>query len=352
MTSGRVSLQDRFSEQARHCRDAGSPLTAALLTGAATEVTKKGPVRDLLGPLADDPPGSVPSLRFAGALHRLVLERRAPLLALHYPSVGGTAPPGAVWPAAREVIVSEPDLAQLLEGPVQTNETGRSAVLLGGLRAAVAEHGLPVRLLEVGASAGLNLQVDRFAYEVGDRVLGDPASPVRLIQPWRGAPPEVELRIASRVGCDPYALDPTTQDGRTTLSSYVWADDLVRFDRLRAALSVAAAHPVRVERLPASTFLTRELSTPTPGVLTVVWHSVVWQYLSPQERTATTQSLREAGDRATADAPLAHLMLEPERVASGGFIFGVHLQNWPGGPRTRIATAQGHGPPVVWAPVR
>ncbi len=349
MSVRRTSLADRFSDQARHCRDAGSPLTAALLVGAATEVDRRGPVRDLLGPLVDDPPGSVPSLRFAGALHRLVLERRAPALALHYPSVGGTAPPELVWPAAREVVENVPDLVELLEGPVQTNETGRSAVLLGGLRAAVRDHDLPVRLLELGASAGLNLQVDRFAYEVGDAVLGDPASPVRLVQPWRGLPPEVDVVIASRGGCDPYALDPTSQDGRLTLSSYVWADDLVRFERLRAALSVAALHPEPVEALPASTYLARELSVPVSGMLTVVWHSVVWQYLSQVEREATMGTLREAGQRATPQAPLAHLMLEPERSDSGGFTFGVHLQTWPGGPRRRIATAQGHGPPVVWA---
>lgn len=352
MKPRRTSLADRFADQARRCREAGSPLTAALLTGAATEVGRRGPVRDLLGPLEQDPPGSVPSLRFAGALHRLVLERRAPALALHYPSVGGTAPAESVWPVAREVVTGVPDLAELLEGPVQTNETGRSAVLLGGLRAAVSEHELPVRLLELGASAGLNLAVDRFAYEVGDRVLGDPASPVRLVQPWQGAPAEADVVIASRGGCDPYALDPTSQEGRLTLSSYVWADDLTRFRRLRAALSVAALHPTPVERLPASTFLERELSEPAPGVLTVVWHSVVWQYLSEAERAATMRTLREAGERATATAPLAHLMLEPERSAAGGFTFGVHLQTWPGGPRRRIATAQGHGPPVVWAPVR
>lgn len=344
-----MTLAARFVEQARQCREAGSPLTAALLTGASTELGRRGPVRDLLGPLEDDPPGSVPSLRFVGALHRLVLERRAPELALHYPSVGGTAPPESVWPVAREVVAAEAGLSEMLSGPVQTNETGRSAVLLGGLQAAVDRHPLPVRLLELGASAGLNLQVDRFAYEVGQQVLGDPASPVRLVQPWSGAPPEATVQIVDRAGCDPYALDPTTQDGRLTLSSYVWADDLTRFARLRGALAVAAAHPLTVERSPASRFLHRELSRPQPGVLTVVWHSVVWQYLTEDERAATSQTLREAGERATPDAPLAHLMLEPERSGSGGFVFGVHLQTWPGGPRTRIATAQGHGPPVVWS---
>ena len=96
-----TGIVDRLRMQADSCRLAGSPLTADLLAGAADDVLAGGPAAELLGPLEHDPPGSVPALRFTGALHRLVLERRAPALAVHYPSVGGT--PGDVWPAARTV---------------------------------------------------------------------------------------------------------------------------------------------------------------------------------------------------------------------------------------------------------
>ena len=134
-----------------------------------------GVVRDLLAAHEDEPSGSVPSLRLAGALHRLVLERRAPELALHYPSVGGTAPVEEVWPAARARRREHLEaLRALLARPVQTNEVGRSAVLYGAL----VLLGGPVRLLEVGASAGLNLRCDRFAYDVGaGEVLGDRRQP-------------------------------------------------------------------------------------------------------------------------------------------------------------------------------
>lgn len=344
-----TSLPERFAQQAEQCRRHGSPLTGAVLAGAASELRRRGPVRDLLAPLADDPPGTVPSLRFAGALHRLVLERRAPALALHYPSVGGTAPPEAAWPAAREVVATTPDLAALVQRPVQTNEVGRSAVLLGGLRHVVAQTRLPVRLLEVGASAGLNLRVDRFAYEVGDEVLGDPASPVRLPQPWTGAlPPAVDVEVVERRGCDAAAIDPTTAEGRLALSSYVWADDTARFARLRGALQVAAEVPAVVDDVPASAWLAEHLADPVPGVVTVVWHSVVWQYLSPQERTASRAALLAAAERATPAAPLALLSMEPERTGPATYRFAVHLTTWPGGARRRVADAQGHGPPVAW----
>ena len=346
-------LHVRFRTQAAFCRSAGSALTAALLEGAAADLVRPGPVRDLLQPLAADPPGSVPALRLAGALHRLVLERRAPALALHYPSVGGTAPVEEAWAAAREVVRDEPRLAELVRAPVQTNEVARSAVLLGGLLHVAARTGLPVRLLEVGASAGLLLHVDAYAYEVGDRVLGDPASPVRLQQPWQGSlPPDVPLPVASRSGCDPDPLDPASTADRLTLTSYVWGDQVDRLERLRGALQVAARVPARVERLPASAFLARELAEPVPGVATVVWHSVVRQYLAPDERGRVDELLAQAGARATPAAPLARLSLEPEALDSGRFRFLVELTTWPGSGPELLAHAEGHGPPVVWQPAR
>ena len=342
-------LDVRFREQAEQCRP-HSPLTAALLHGAADDLTRPGPVRDLLLPLADDPPGSVPSLRFAGALHRLVLERRAPALALHYPSVGGTAGPQGAWDAARELVRDEPRLADLVRLPVQTNEVGRSAVLYGGLLHVVARTGLPVRLLEIGASAGLNLHVEAYGYEVGDRVLGDPASPVRLRQPWQGRfPPYADLVVARRGGCDPFPLDPASTADRLALTAYVWADQRERLERLRAALEVARRVPVPVEGLPASAFLARELAAPVPGVVTVVWHSVVWQYLAPQERRDVRARLEEAGSLATREAPLALLSCEPARAGDGDHRFVVALTTWPGAEVTVLGEAQGHGPPVVWA---
>jgi hypothetical protein len=341
-------LVERLRQQARQCRDHGSLLTEALLLGAADDLAAGGVVADLLGPHADEPSGSVPSLRFAGALHRLVLERRAPELALHYPSVGGTAPVEQVWPAAERACREHLDeLRGLMHRPVQTNEVGRAAVLHGALMLV----GGPVRLLEIGASAGLNLRCDAFAYEV-DEVLGDPASPVRLRQPWQGVLPTGTAEVLLRKGCDPNPIDPTTTEGRLTLTSYVWADQLPRLERLRGALQVAERVPAVVERAGALDFLTRELSDLPAGLTTVVWHSVVWQYVDPAERRAVDALLERVGARATPEAPLVRVSMEPERVGSGEYRFRVHLQRWPSGERVHVADAMGHGPPVVWTGAR
>ena len=347
-----MSLSRRFRAQAEQCARHGSPLTAALLHGAADDLDAGGPVHDLLAAFEDEPSGSVVSLRFAGALHRLVLERQAPELALHYPSVGGTAPVEGAWAAARRLVSERGELlAEGISRPVQTNEVGRSAALFGGLLHVAATTGKPLRLLEIGASAGLNLHVDRFAYDVADGVvLGDPASPVRLVRPWLGKlPPYGSVDLVSRAGCDPGPLDPRSEADRLTLTSYVWADQVERFERLRAALQVAAENPIAVEALSAGEFLARELAEPVPGVSTVVWHSVVRQYLSAEERRAVDELLASAGARATAEAPLVRLSLEPERVAGSTFRFVVELTGWPGGRSRVLAEALGHGPPITWA---
>lgn len=345
-----TALAKRIRAQAEQCALHGSRLTAALLYGAADDYEAGGPTADLLLPHADDPSGSVPSLRLAGSLHRLVLQRQAPELALYYPSVGGTASVDGAWPVARQTIADDMDaLRQHVQRPVQTNEVGRSAGLYGGLLHVTARTGKPLRLLEIGASAGLNLLVDRFAYDVAEGVvLGDPASPVRLHRPWQGVGPAGTLHIAERHGCDPAPLDPADADDRLTLTSYVWADQLDRFERLRAALQVAAVDPVPVQRTGASAFLERELARPTDGLATVVWHSVVRQYLTPAERAAVDQIVAEAGARATPDAPLARLSMEPEKVGAGQFRFVLELTTWPGGERRVLAECLGHGPPVVW----
>jgi hypothetical protein len=329
-------LVRRFRDQAESCLAYGSRLMGALLHGAADDLERTGVVAELMEPHAADPSGSVPSLRFAGALHRLVLEGRAPELARHYPSVGGTAPVAEVWPAARRACRDHLDeLRPLVRRTVQTNEVGRSAVLFGVLQLVAG----PVRLLELGASGGLNLRCDRYAYEVGGDVLGDPSSPVRLVQPWEGAwPPYRGVEVVERRGCDPSPVDATTEDGRLTLTSYVWGDQVERLDRLSAALEVARVVPVTVERAGALEFLQRELR-PAPDVTTVVWHSVVWQYVDPAER--------EAVDALLCGADVVRASMEPERNGDD-FVFRVRVQHLPGGERVHVADCHGHGPPVRW----
>jgi hypothetical protein len=284
-----------------------------------------------------DPAPSALALRLLGAVHRLVLTGEAPELASHYPSAGGE--PGDVWPAFEAVLRDRRDeLRELIDRPVQTNETARCAALLGGFLEIAHVTGLPLRLLEVGASAGLNLAFERYRYELGDMRWGPAGSPVTIRAALSGRPPlDAPLEIASRAACDARPLDPRNPDDRLTLASYVWADQPERHARLHAALDIAAEAGVTVERAGAADWVERMLGEESSGVTTVVFHSIVMQYLSDDERERFKRAVRSA------PGSLAWLRMEPADELSD-----VRLTLFPGGEERLLARAGYHGDPVEW----
>ena len=335
----------RLRTQARGCGGLGSPLYAAMMERAAQDAEAGGPVASVLAGHEADPGPSALALRLFGQVHRLVLGGDAPELAAHYPSTGGDGDAEAAWTAFRRLLAGRGDeLRPLLDRPVQTNEVGRSAVLVGGYQAVAGRTGLPLRCLEVGTSGGLNLRWDRYRYGYW----GDPASPVRFLE---RPPLDVAVEVVERRGCDTTPVDPTTDEGRLTLLSFLWPDQTERFRRTAAAIEVARAVPARVEEADAVAWARAMLADPAPGVATVLTHSVVAQYLGEARWYELLEVVEEAGLRATAAAPFAHLRMEPV-IGSGagarGGEFELRLTTWPGGEHRLLARCGGHGPPVAW----
>ncbi len=62
------------------------------------------------------------------------------------------------------------------EQGVQTNETQRCVALLPAFLTIAGETGLPLDLLELGPSAGLNLLFDHYRYAYAEGTWGDPAA--------------------------------------------------------------------------------------------------------------------------------------------------------------------------------
>jgi hypothetical protein len=323
--------------QADACAYLGSPLYSDLLGRAAEEVVAGDAVYGVLQGQEDDPGPSVVALRLMGAVHRLVLRGDAPELAAHYPSMGGTL--GDAWPAFVAVLRNHRDeLRRLVEHPVQTNEPGRCAALLGGFAEVARETGLPLRLLEVGASAGLNLRFDRYRYELDGERWGPADSPVAIRSrlTGEGRPPlDVPLRIAHRAGCDRRPVDPRSEDGRLTLTSYVWPDQVERLERLRGALAVAGEVDAVVERAGAAEWIEARLAEPAPDAATVVFHSIVMQYLPAEEREHFERTV------AGASGNVAWLRMEPD-----GEFAKVRLML--GGEDRLLARAGYHGTPLEW----
>lgn len=345
-----TAMVRRLRWQSVACREMGSPLYASLLDQVADDVLDGGPCADALAGHEQDPGPSALALRLMGAVHRLVLERRAPELAMFYPSVGGTADGDGSWPAFRRVVSEHgDDLGRLLDRPPQTNEVGRAASLVGGLLHVVDRWAGPVRLFEIGASAGLNLLADRFRVELTDGAgVGPVDSSVVLRDAWLGhRPPDVPLHVVERRGCDMEPVDPTTVEGRLRLTSYVSPDQLPRLQRLRGALEIASKVAAPVLRQSARDFV-GDLQL-RPGTTTVVWHSIMWQYLDDQERSDVEARLVALGETADDDARLAHLALEPRRrTPTSDQEVLVVLRMWPGGEERILGSASAHGIPTTW----
>jgi hypothetical protein len=234
-----------------------------------------------------------------------------------------------------------------LERTPQTNEVGRSSALMAGLLVVADRFPLPMLLLELGASAGLNLLLDRYRHDLGGTQAGDPASPLLLRPDWQGPPPPpAGVRIAGRRGVDLHPVDPAAN--RERLLAYVWPDQPRRLRQIEAALAIAAAEPPQVDAGDAADWLDVHLPpTPQPGVTRVVMHSVAWQYFPEATQARAAARIAQAGAAAREDAPLAWLRFEKEpddRQTS------LRLRLFPGGNDHLLADCQPHGSAISWLP--
>jgi hypothetical protein len=343
----RALAVESFRIQARGCAAAGSPLYAELLARAADDLEAGGVFAELVEGFEGHPVLLVLPLRVMGAVHGLVLTGHAPALATHYPSAGGRFEAEGAWRALLDVARAHaPAIRARLGSNVQTNEVLRSTALLGGFLRVAAETKLPLRVREIGSSAGLNLLFDRWRYELGAHRWGDAGSPLVLRATWEGAPPDLDarLRVASRAGCDVDPIDATNAEDRLRLESFVWPDQVERIARLRTALAAAQVDPPRLERARAGEWVARELAGRPAGEATVLVQSHVLWYLPETERDGLLRDVRAAGERASAERPLAWLRVE----GTGHDEAEMRLWLWPPGEDLLLARSHPHGTWVRW----
>jgi hypothetical protein len=235
----------------------------------------------------------------------------------------------ANWPAI------EPEMRTRA---TQTNEVGRCAVLLPVL-AALPQ---PLALLEVGASAGLCLYPDRYAYRYGDHVLGA-GEPVLDCAATGMAPPAALPQVVWRAGLDLNPLDVTDPADVAWLDALIWPEHAHRRARLRAASAVAAAEPpllVRgdlVDDLPA-------LAAQAPtGATLVVFHTSVLYQVPATRREAFVKVVRGlSGHWVANEAPD---VLPYDTLAKPP---GEALHNVLALDGTPLAWTRGHGQAITW----
>lgn len=351
-----AEVRSAFAKQAAICTASGAPFTGRVcgLIGERLDRSSAIGRRVLDWPGNPSHEGDALALRLAGGLHGLARSGADQTLGAVYPPNAAPEDDDALWDILKRSLVShDAQLEPWLDGPPQTNEVGRSGGLMAGLLVLAGRFGLPFALYELGASAGLNTRLDRYAYRLGRTEAGEAGSAVRLSPEWRGeaSPPVAEVRVVRRAGVDRNPLDPTDPATRDRLSAYVWVDQrerLARLARLEAALEIAATTPARIDTGDAADWLEAELAiAPEPGVCRVVMHTIAFQYFPPEVQARVRARIEAAGARATEDAPLAWLTYEAE--GSGFERWPVlRLRAWPGGDDVALARGHPHGAWYEW----
>jgi hypothetical protein len=337
-----------FDNQVAYCRQSGASVTARVVA-ALRDLLERGEPGALLdrvrawpgAPLADALP-----LRIAGGIHSLHLAGKQPALGAIYRDEAGVDDAAVVAGAIR---AHQAELLPWLDGPPQTNEAGRSANFIAAMLW-LADKGLPPKFdcLEIGSSAGINLMLDRYHYDLGGVQVGPEPGAMRFQPEWQGdPPPSREIEIVSAKGCDVAPVDLTDPAQALRLKAYIWPEHTVRFERMAAAEAEAAKSPPDLVEMNAADFIEAELAKPqAAGTTRVLMHSIVWQYVPEDQQARVTAAMEAAGALATAERPLAWIALEANRVLH---IHEMVVRFWPGGGAGEVVTrAHPHGAWIAW----
>lgn len=276
--------------------------------------------------VADDPaawglleaarPGQDRPVLWFAALHDLVL--RAPSVPAARWFASAPSSDGDPWPDVRATVLAHAaDLRSVIaRRSTQTNEVNRSVYVAALLVAAARDVEPPVSLVELGASAGLLLGVDRYRVEVGPTVLGDPASPVTCAGDLRSGglagaalPPIVE-----RVGLDAAPVSLADDDEVRWLEACLWPDQPERLERFRAAVALLRPDPPRVVAGDMVDDLPALLATTRPDTHLVVMSTWALTYVRRDRRPAIAEALAAV---AASGRPVSWITAEPPGAVPG-----------------------------------
>jgi len=338
-------VREAFRNQAIFCDRSGTPVTAAVVRGIAASLDRSTETGRRVLDWPGDPRGSGDSvpLRLAGGFHALARRGVDDRLTRLY--AGEMDDSHAI--VADVLHRFDAELSSWLDSPPQTNETGRSAPVMAALLLLAQEYRLPFELIELGASAGLNQNLDRFGYRLGETRAGDEASPLQLAPAWEGgSPPPGEVRVVSRCAIDQSPVPVADPAQRERLMAYCWADQAERMQRLEAALALAAAHPPQVRQGDAADFVEAVLAEPQPeGICRVIFHTIFWTYVPADKQARVRAALAKAVKVLLTERPLAWARYE---LNGQGTERPGRRRARPGGRERHLATGHPHGSRIVW----
>ena len=333
--------RDSFRIQADYCRAMAAPITARVCTALVEALDRESATGRCVLDWPGEPVADALALRLVGGLHALHRAGDPPLSTVFS---GAETDPARVITILRATLRMEDTvLLPWLVGPPQTNEAGRSAGLMTGLLHLAARYGPAFEVLEIGSSAGLNLLIDRYRFDLGGVMVGPGDSPLTIRPEWRGvAAPSARVEVRSTRGVDTQPVDLAAPGAAMRLEAYVWVDAAERQARLAAAIAMVREGGVDLVRGDAADWVEAQLAEPqAAGVTRVLMHSVVWQYLPAASRERIRVAMEAAGALATVERPLGWVMMEPNRDLHR---HEVRVRGWPGDRAMElVALTHAHG---------
>ncbi len=337
-----MSLHSIFHDQAKACAALGSSFTAQLMALCGDRLTTDTPVGDHILNWDGDASiqaDSVP-LRLAGALHRLVLQGDPELSAVWPPH---KASDDALWSVIEPALTDKAgQIIPLLASAPQTNEVRRSAVIIPALNMVAAWAQRPLSVIELGASAGLNLLNDQFAVDTGTTRYG-PRDPLFTLTPdWTGDhPAPAAVQIGERRGVDLTPISASKPDDCERLMSYIWPDQEDRKTRTQAALKAASQAKLTPDAGDAGDWLADALPRTNPDHMAVIYHTVAWQYFPKATKATALEAMNTFG----ATRPLVRISMENDGQGKGAL---VTMTIWPSAQEITLGRADFHGRWVDW----
>jgi hypothetical protein len=297
-----------FRHFADHRCGSYAPLYATLGAGIAADPA-------LLAIAAHAGAGHSPPDLMLAAVHYLLAGNPGDPLARHYPSLTADPADGDPVPLFRDFCRRHRDpLVELVSArQVQTNEVRRCTFLLPAVALAAAMAGRPLALIEPGASAGLNLAMDQYAYDYGTgTAIGGPDPALTLTCTLNG-PRQPPLSIPMpeirwRAGIDLSPLSPADPGDAAWLQALVWPDHRDRAALLRSALTAAATRPpIPVHAGDATLQLPDVIAAAPPGTAVCLFHTAFLAHFTPAGR----QQFEQLVPQLSATRPIWWVQAEP-----------------------------------------
>lgn len=288
---------------------------------------------------------------FLAAVHFLLLNEKQHSLAAYFPDISPYphALDGDPYPVFRDFCLARrAEITRIVSTyHVQTNEVRRSACLLPAFGIVARQAGgFPLALVEIGASAGLNLLWDHYAYDYGNgQFYGDRASPVHLTCVLRGKKippiPQTFPKIASRLGLDIHPIDVREAPAAKWLRAFIWPEQKARFAMLEGAMAIARRHPPELRAGDALELLPDIMSTTPPDRVLCLFHTFVSNQMKPEGIKRLATLIADCGAKRDVFCISIDFSDGYPRVELLSYIKGVEI-------RRRLANCSGHSRWMEW----